>query len=111
MAKRSLGRKAPGSSAITRPKASAASSHSGRSWPSCAAAAIAHRRLAQVLDEAVRRAKDQGVPSACRAQRISPRAVCSSSTNPVAASTTGHIVARKPVSAVWTKWCQTPVAT
>ena len=53
-----------------------------------------------MLDEPVSSAKDHGVPSAWRAQRISPRGVCRSSTKSMACSTTGHIDSTKPRSSV-----------
>ena len=88
-----VGRRVRGSTWASR---AADSSQSGRSWPSCSAMAMAQRRLWQMLDEPVSRANDHGVPSAWRAQRISPRGVCRSSTKSMARSTTGHIVSRKP---------------
>ena len=73
--------------------------------------AIAQRRLWQIDDEPVSSAKLHGVPSAWRAQRISPRGVCRSSTKSMALSTTGHIVSTKPLSSLSSQWCHTPAAT
>ena len=83
---------------MTWARRAALSSQSGRSWPSSSARAMAQRRLWQMLDEPVSRANDHGVPSAWRAQRISPRGVCRSSTKSMAASTTGHMASTKPRS-------------
>ena len=64
-----------------------------------------------MLDEPVSRAKDHGVPSAWRAQRISPRGVCRSRTKSMARSTMAQVASRKPRSLVSSQWCHTPVAT
>ena len=64
-----------------------------------------------MLDEPVSRANDQGVPSAWRAQRISPRGVCRSRTKSMARSTTGQSCSAKPRSSKSSQWCQTPAAT
>ena len=58
---------------MTCASCAAESSQSGRSWPSSSAIAIAQRSEWQIDDEPVRSANDHGVPSAWRAQRISPR--------------------------------------
>jgi hypothetical protein len=62
--------------------------------------ASAQRRLWEMLDEPVSRANDHGVPSAWRAQRISPRGVCRSSTKSMARSTMPQVLSRKPWSSV-----------
>ena len=72
MAQRCFGAKAEGRCRITVASRAADSSQSGRSWPSRSARAMAHRIDRHMLDDPVSRAKDQGVPSAWRAQRISP---------------------------------------
>ena len=73
--------------------------------------AMAQRRLWHIELEPVRRAKLHGVPSAWRAQRISPRGVWRSSTKSMAFSTTGHIASTKPLSSVSSQRCHTPAAT
>lgn len=73
--------------------------------------AMAQRRLWQIDDDPVSRAKLHGVPSAWRAQRISPRRVCRSRTNSTAADTIGHSSSSTPRSSNSSQWNQTPVAT
>ena len=72
---------------------------------------MAQRRLWQMQDEPVSRAKDHGVPSAWRAQRISPRGRLQVEHEVDGRSTVGHIASRKPWSPKSSQWCHTPVAT